>query len=101
MATETWRWTGQYQPWMYKDPADVLDYPFDWTDYLAEVSDTIASRTVTVNRATLDSSVLSGALVTPWLSGGTAGDTASFACKIVTAGGRTAERTAYLVIKQR
>lgn len=81
-----------------KDADAVKDWPFDWTAWLA--GDTITSRVVTVEPGlTLDSSVLATPLVTVWLSGGTPGQTYTVMCKIVTAGGRTEERTVRFKIK--
>lgn len=76
-----------------KDPDAVLDYPFDWSDWL-ETSDTIASYVITVaSGLTLDSDSNTTTAVVPWLSGGTAGTTYTVACSITTADGRTDERT--------
>ncbi len=101
MTTDTYIEIGQYVPSIKKDPEAVLDYTFDWTDWLAGISDTIASRTVTGTGVTIDSSVLATPLVTAWVSGGTVGAIATVECKIVTAGGRTDERTIYLIIEER
>lgn len=91
--------------WIEKDSNAVLDYSVCWKDWLG--TDTIASVTWTVATGlTKDSqAVNSGAVTidgvshpantvaTAWLSGGTAGATYSVACRVVTAGGRTDERT--------
>lgn len=82
-----------------KDPDAVLDYQFDWTTWLN--GDTISSYTVTVDGVTLDSDSNTTTAVTAWVSGGTAGAVATVACEIVTAGGRTDERTIKLVIQNR
>lgn len=77
-----------------KDPDAVLDYAFDWTDWL-EDGETISSHTVTVETGlTKDSDSESSGVVTVWLSGGTADETYTVACKITTNGGRTDERSA-------
>ena len=85
-----------------KDPIAVLDYAFDWkaltngtgkSDWLA-TGETIASHTVTVPTGlTLDSSTATATAVTAWLSGGTAWQSYTVTCRIVTTAGRTDERS--------
>lgn len=85
-----------------KDPDAVLPYDFDWTDWLDGA--TIATRTVTVSSGlTKDSdSIMAGSLkVRVWLSGGTAGQTYTVACKITTSDNRTDERTVSIAVMQR
>ena len=75
-----------------KDPDAVLDYQFNWGDWLG--ADTIASHTVTAATGlTVDSSTATSTTVTAWLSGGTEGETYSVTCHIVTAAGREDDRT--------
>lgn len=74
-----------------KDPADVIDYQVDFGPLLQ--SDTISTKTVVGTGATIDSSSISGNIVTIWVSGGTHGCTAEVKTTIVTTGGRTFERT--------
>ena len=83
-----------------KDPEAVLDYEFDWSEWLA-VGETISSRTVTVTGVTLDSSTASTTAVVAWVSAGTVGTTATIECKIVTSESRTDERTITLRIAER
>lgn len=83
-----------------KDPDEILDYKFDWSDWLN--GDTISTRTVTVaSGLTKDSDSITdtSTSVTVWLSGGSIGASYSVACKVVTAAGRTAERTVTIVVK--
>lgn len=82
-----------------KDPDAVLDYKFDWSTWLD--TDTISSYTITASGVTVDSDSNTDTVVTVWLSGGTEGDFASVACRIVTAGSRTDERTAIIEIANR
>ena len=76
-----------------KDPADVIDYPLDFTQLLQ--SDTISTATVTADNVTIDSSAISGNVVTIWVSAGTDGTIATVTIKIVTANAtpRTFERS--------
>ena len=57
-----------------KDPSAVLDYVFDWTEWLA-TGETIADYTITADTGiTVDSSTkTTGKVTIVWLSGGTAG----------------------------
>lgn len=100
-------------PWIEKDPHAVVDYHAAWSDWLD--GDTIASVVWTVSTGlTKDSqAVNSGAVTidgvshpansvaTAWLSGGTAGQSYTVACRITTAGGRTDERTFRVVVRER
>lgn len=75
-----------------KDPSAVLDYEFDWSAWLG--ADTIASHTVTAEAGvTVMSSSATSTATIVWLSGGTAGTDYDVTNQIVTAGGRTDERT--------
>lgn len=77
----------------HKDPDAVLDYYFDWSEWLA-TGETISSNTITVPTGiTKDSDSATTTKVTVWLSGGTDGTTYTVACKIVTSAGRTDERS--------
>jgi len=84
-----------------KDPSAVLDYVFDWNEWLA-TGETITDHTITADTGiTVDSSTESDGKVTVWLSGGTAGQNYKVACKIVTSGGRTDERTLWIRVVDR
>jgi len=77
-----------------KDPNAVLDFTVGWGNWLGPNDSISATPTVTADSGiTVDSSTYSGDTVTIWLSGGTDGTTYNVAVKIVTAGGRTDERT--------
>lgn len=85
-----------------KDPDAVLDYAWDWTEWLADSSDTISSATVTVSSGiTKDTSSASSTAVVVWLSGGTAGQKYTATCHITTTGGRQDDRTLTIPVKQR
>ena len=92
-----------------KDPSAVLDYVFDWTEWLA-TGETIAvdsetgEKLITITAdtgITVDSSTESGGKVTVWLSGGTAGINYKVACKITSTAGRTDERTIWIKVTDR
>lgn len=85
-----------------KDPESVLDYQFDWSDWLSGDGDTIASHAVTVTSGlTLDSSTATTTAVTAWISGGTIGQQYTADCRIVTGAGRTASRKMTFTIQDR
>jgi len=84
-----------------KDPDAVLDYSFDWSDWLCD-SETISSTVITVaSGLTKDSDSESDGIVTIWLSGGTAGTSYTVACKIVTSSSRTDERSITIMVINR
>ena len=84
-----------------KDPSAVLDYVFDWTEWLA-TGETITDHTITADTGiTVDSSAESDGKVTVWLSGGTAGINYKVACLITTTAGRTDERTIWIKVTNR
>ena len=84
-----------------KDPSAVLDYVFDWTEWLA-TGETIDNYTITADTGiTVDSSTEDTGKVTVWLSGGTAGINYKVACLITTTAGRTDERTIWIKVVDR
>ena len=84
-----------------KDPSAVLDYMFDWTEWLA-TGETITDHTITADTGiTVDSSTEDAGKVTVWLSGGTAGINYKVACLITTSAGRTDERTMWIKVTDR
>ena len=93
----------------YKDPDAVLDYSFDWSDWLDDgVSEAISSHTIeivsdeeTSPDLTKDSDSESSGVVTVWLSGGTAGVSYSVRCEIETDASRTDERTMLVKVQER
>jgi hypothetical protein len=88
-------------PTYIKDPDAVLDYGFDWSDWLA-IGETIATSTWTVPTGiTKDSSSNSTTATVVWMSGGTAGQTYELVNRIVTSAGRTEDRTISLLVLQR
>ncbi|WP_299663810.1 hypothetical protein [uncultured Ruegeria sp.] len=85
-----------------KDPEAVLDYLFDWSEWLAADGDTITDHTVTVSTGlTLASSTRTTTAVTVWLSGGTLGQQYTVDCRITTTLGRTASRKMTFLIQDR
>ena len=88
------------QPSFIKDPQAVLDYRWDWSAWLG--ADTIATATITVPTGiTKDSQTNTTTAVTAWLSGGTVRTSYAVTCRIVTAAGRTDERSITIVVAER
>ena len=84
-----------------KDPNAVLDYQIDWSDWLGS-TDTISTSAWTVSSGiTKASESNTTTTATVWLSGGTAGSNYTAANRIVTAGGRTEDRTIQIRVEER
>jgi hypothetical protein len=85
-----------------KDPNATLDYSFDWTAYLLPITDTISSVTfIASSGITVVSQAHTPTVATAFVSGGTLDATEKLTCRIVTAGGRTDDRTIDLKIVAR
>ena len=86
-----------------KDPDAVLDYKWDWSDWLA-TGETISSHTIpTVTGITLDSSSITdtNTSVTAWYSSGTALTDYDVTCQIITSDSREDDRTVTLKVRDR
>lgn len=91
-----------------KDPDEVLDYPFDWSEYLDDIQDAIAApgpgitpALFTVSGVEIESQQNSTKIATVWIKGGAVGVAAKVSCRITTVGGRTIERSIAIKIKGR
>lgn len=83
-----------------KDPDAVLDYVNDWSAWL--VDDTISSsQWIAPTGITVDSDSFTDTTATVWLSGGTVGTFYSVVNRIVTAAGRTEDRTLHFRVKEK
>lgn len=84
-----------------KDPDAVLDYKFDWTQWLA-LDEIIESSTVLPSPGiTVDSSVFTDNTSTVWLSAGTSGTLYSVTNRITTNQGRIDDRTIKVRVSSR
>jgi len=86
-----------------KDPDAVLDYKWDWSDWLV-TGETISSHTIpTVTGITLDSSSITDTdtSVTAWYSSGTALTDYDVTCQIVTSDSREDDRTVTFKVRER
>lgn len=83
-----------------KDPNAELDYTVNWASYLG--ADTISSSDWTVpDGITNELEANTTTTATVWLSGGTVGTKYHLVNRIVTAGGRTDDRSVYVKVKER
>jgi hypothetical protein len=100
-----------------KDPDATLDYKFDWkpltngsgnSDWLVS-GETITAATITISPSVAVTGLIKDiqsitdtfTTVTVWLSAGTDYVDYTVACKIVTNGGRTDERTITICVRNR
>jgi hypothetical protein len=83
-----------------KDPDALLDYRVDWIAWLGV--DTISTSTwILESGITKFTDSKTNTAATIWLSGGTANESYRVVNKIVTAGGRTDERTLTIVCESK
>lgn len=83
-----------------KDPAAVLDYSINWTDWLPD-GDTITTSTWTADAGiTMDSDSNTTTAATVWVSGGTVGESYNLVNHIVTADGREDDRTIIIRVRE-
>jgi hypothetical protein len=87
--------------WSAKDPSDIADYFFDWTEFLPE-GEIITEATVTVPTGVtgvIDD--FTDKMVRVRLSGGTADENYPIDCLISTDAGQVFEMTSTLKVKER
>ena len=92
-------------PCIDKGDGETLDYPFDFTDFLTDVRDTISSAPGSVTYVltggiTLVSQQNTTLVASPLISGGVAGTKCKVTCTITTTAGRVVERSIVLNIKE-
>jgi hypothetical protein len=102
---ETFVVTSTGLPSIRKDPDAVLDYTFNWADYLQPTADTIASVAWVTPTApgsiTVVSSSSTPTTATAFVSGGVLGQKEVLTCRITTTGGRVDDRSVLLRIVER
>jgi len=84
-----------------QDPQAVLDYPFDWSIYLA--GDTIQTSAFTADNGIVVESdaILDSSNTVVWLSGGTKGKRYAVTNHVTTVGDREDDWTIYVLVKER
>jgi hypothetical protein len=85
-----------------KDPNAVLDYQWDWSDWLP-TGDTIATADVSLStgNVVISSESNTTTTVTAWVAGGTDQTESRLTARVVTAQGRTDDRSIILAIVER
>lgn len=84
-----------------KDPDAVLDYVFNWADWLA-AGETISTSSITVESGiTKNSESNTTTTATVWLSGGTEGNRYRITSRVTTSQGRTDDRSAIVRVANR
>lgn len=85
-----------------QDPGDVLDYPWDWSQWLGS-GETISTSVFSVTPSGLSIASQSNTTTnsTVWLAGGTAQTTYTVTNRITTSLGRTADRSATVRVQPR
>lgn len=92
-----------------KDPDAVLDYMRDWGSdaldpdarWLRDDDTILTSTWIVPDGITKDSDTHDDKTATIWLSGGTLGESYELTNRVVTAGGRTDERSVTIIIRDR
>lgn len=87
-------------PIISKDPDAVLDYIFDWTPYLVNISDVLDSVAYELSSGlTQTRAVNTETQAKSYVGGGVLGTTEFVTCRITTVGGRIDDRTIHLKIE--
>jgi hypothetical protein len=84
-----------------KDPDAVLDYGFDWSQWLSPNEQIVTSTMIASSGINVNSSMNTISQTTVWLSGGTAGFPYTITNRITTNQGRTDDRTITIRVAQR
>lgn len=84
-----------------KDPDAILDYAFDWVDWLQMGESIVAHIVTAATGITKDSDSEANGVVTVWLSGGIPGRRHTVGCKITTNLDRTEERSMRIACRER
>lgn len=87
--------------WPNKDPDEVLDYGFIWTDLMVEGDVITTSEWLPASGINIDSDTHTGDITVVWLSGGAVGDQYDLTNRVTTAAGRVFDRTARIAIKDK
>jgi len=107
-VTDTYDLTNPLKPTILVDPNAVLDYPYNFTEWLDDLADTIASALmIPIGTVELDVSghppgfVINpgNKIVVAWIKGFTKGS--GMTCRVTTAGGRVDDRSIYFKVKER
>ncbi|WP_432112848.1 hypothetical protein [Streptomyces sp. S1] len=84
-----------------KDPDAVLDWVWDWNEWLDEGETILNSQFIASVGITVDSESSTTKTATVWLSGGTPGQVYQVTNRISTTGGRTDDRSITIRVVER
>lgn len=85
-----------------KDPDAVLDYAWDWSDFVADIDDTVSNAVFSASGGlTVTALGLAGGVASARVSGGQVGDDAAVTCRITTAGGQIEDSTVNFLIVEK
>lgn len=84
-----------------KDPAAILDYGYDWSEWLPEGDAIIASSWVADTGINVTANTFDASTTTVWLSGGAVMETYKVVNHITTTDGRQDERTIYVKMRNK
>lgn len=84
-----------------KDPDAVLDWVWDWNEWLDEGETIVSSEFITTVGLVIDSIGNTTKTATVWLSGGTAGQVYQVTNRITTTAGRTDDRSITIRVTER
>lgn len=84
-----------------KDPDAVLDWVWDWNEWLDEGETIVTSEFITTVGLVIDSTGNTTKTATVWLSGGTAGQVYQVTNRITSTGGRTDDRSITIRVTER
>jgi len=84
-----------------KNPSAVLDYYWDWTDWLLEGDAIDEVAFASTDELVVDSFIIAGGKITAFISGGDENTLGTVTCSIVTVEGREDSRVARFDIKTR
>lgn len=84
-----------------QQPAENLDYDFDYTPWLAAYGDSAVSYTITADTGlTVGYNLLQGGVVKTYISGGEDGERYKLTCTLTTAGTRVKQVDCIIKIKE-
>ena len=90
----------EIETWL-KDPQAVLDWTWNWSDWLQE-GEEVASTSSTISPGLIiDEMTNTSTTITVWISGGTVGNPYRVTVQVVTNQGRTDERSALIRVTNR
>jgi hypothetical protein len=84
-----------------KDPDAILDWVWDWNEWLYDGETIVSSQFIATVGLTIDDTSNTTKTATVWLSGGTAGQVYQVTNRITTSVGRTDDRSITIRVTER